>query len=192
MSNEQPRLRTLYKEELVGQLQKTLGLKNVMEVPRLEKITLNMGVGEAAQDKKIAKTVQKELSALAGQHAVITLARKSVAGFKIREGWPVGSKVTLRGDRMYDFLERVIAIALPCTRDFRGLNPKAFDGRGNYTMGLKEHIIFPEIDYDKVDKVRGLDIVFTTSAKTNEHGLALLKAFRLPFRDSDKSSTGVQ
>lgn len=128
MSNTRPQLRTLYQEKLVGQLQKQLALKNVMEVPRLQKITLNMGVGEAAQDKKIAKTVQKELTALAGQHAVITLARKSIAGFKIRDGWPIGSKVTLRGDRMYDFLERLLAIALPCTRDFRGLNVKSFDG----------------------------------------------------------------
>jgi large subunit ribosomal protein L5 len=153
-----------------------------MQVPRLEKITLNMGLGEALADKKVLEAATGDMQAIAGQKPVVTRARKSVAGFKIREGYPIGAKVTLRGERMWDFLERLITIALPRVRDFRGLNPKSFDGRGNYSMGVREQIIFPEIDFDKVDKVRGLDITITTSAASNEEGHALLAAFNFPFK----------
>jgi large subunit ribosomal protein L5 len=154
-----------------------------MEVPRLEKITLNMGVGEAVGDKKVMQFAVNDLSAIAGQKPVVTLARKSVAGFKIREGWPIGCKVTLRSARMYDFLGRLINIAIPRIRDFRGLNGKSFDGRGNYSMGVKEQIMFPEIDFDKIDMLRGLDITVTTTAKTDEEGRALLEAFNFPFKN---------
>jgi large subunit ribosomal protein L5 len=153
-----------------------------MQVPRLEKITLNMGVGEAIADKKIMDHAVKDLTQIAAQKPIVTHARKSVAGFKIREGWPVGCKVTLRRERMYEFLDRLINIAIPRIRDFRGLSPKAFDGRGNYSMGVREQIIFPEIDYDKIDVLRGLDVTITTSAQTDEEGRALLEAFKFPFR----------
>jgi large subunit ribosomal protein L5 len=153
-----------------------------MQVPRIEKITLNMGLGEAVADKKVLENAQADMAAIAGQKPIVTLARKSVAGFKIREGYPIGCKVTLRGDRMWEFLERLISITIPRIRDFRGLNPKSFDGRGNYSMGVREQIIFPEIDFDKVDKVRGMDITITTSAETNEEAHALLTAFNFPFR----------
>ena len=153
-----------------------------MQVPRIEKITLNMGLGEAIADKKILESAQADMAAIAGQKPIVTVARKSVAGFKIREGYPIGCKVTLRGERMWEFLERLISITIPRIRDFRGLNAKSFDGRGNYSMGVKEQIIFPEIDFDKVDKVRGMDITITTSAQTNEEGKALLTAFNFPFR----------
>jgi large subunit ribosomal protein L5 len=166
----------------VPELMKKFGYTSVMQVPRLEKITLNMGLGEALADKKVLEAATSDMDAIAGQKAVVTRARKSVAGFKIREGYPIGAKVTLRGERMWDFLERLISIALPRVRDFRGLNPKSFDGRGNYSMGVREQIIFPEIDFDKVDKVRGLDITITTSAKSNEEGHALLAAFNFPFK----------
>ncbi|MEM9744005.1 MAG: 50S ribosomal protein L5 [Pseudomonadota bacterium] len=171
-----------YKTEIVPKLKADLSLDNVMEVPRLEKITLNMGVGEAASDKKVMDAAVADLIKIAGQKPIVTNARKSEAGFKIRTGWPIGCKVTLRRARMYEFLERLVGIAIPRVRDFRGLNPKAFDGRGNYSMGLTEQIVFPEIDYDKIDKIRGLNVTITTSAKTNEQGLALLKAFNFPFR----------
>jgi len=176
------KLHDTYKDSVVPELVKKFGYTSVMQVPRLEKITLNMGLGEALADKKVIEAATGDMQAIAGQKPVVTRARKSVAGFKIREGYPIGAKVTLRGERMWDFLERLISIALPRVRDFRGLNPKSFDGRGNYSMGVREQIIFPEIDFDKVDKVRGLDITITTSAKTNEEGHALLAAFNFPFK----------
>ncbi len=178
------RLRKHYREKVIAVLQKQFNYDNAMQVPKIQKITLNMGVGAAADDKKIVKAAQDNLTQIAGQHAVITLARKSVAGFKIREGWPIGCKVTLRGDRMYEFLDRLISIALPRVRDFRGVNPRSFDSRGNYSLGIKEQITFPEIDYNQVDTVRGLDITITTSAKTDEEAFALLKAFNFPFRET--------
>ncbi len=177
------RLRKLYNETIVSKLKEDLGLENVMEVPRLEKITLNMGVGEATVDKKVIQHAVSDMEKISGQKPVVTLARKSEAGFKVREGWPIGCKVTLRSDRMYEFLDRLIAIAIPRIRDFRGMSPKSFDGRGNYSMGVKEQIIFPEIDYDKIDKIRGLDVTLTISAKTDEQAKALLEAFSFPFRN---------
>ncbi len=176
-------LKKTYREEILPKLKEELGLNNVHEVPRITKITLNMGVGEAIGDKKVIENAVADLEKIAGQKAVVTKARKSVAGFKVREGWPIGVKVTLRKERMYEFLERLVDIALPRVRDFRGLSPKSFDGRGNYSMGVKEQIIFPEIDYDKIDTLRGLDITLTTTAKSDEEGRALLKAFNFPFRN---------
>ncbi len=176
------RLKELYQNELAKTLKDELGLKNVMEVPRITKITLNMGVGEALADKKVLENAVADLEKIAGQKAVITRARKSIAGFKVREGWPIGCKVTLRKDRMYEFLDRLVSIAIPRIRDFRGISPKQFDGRGNFSMGVSEQIIFPEIDYDKVDKLRGLDICISTTARNNDEGRALLKAFNFPFK----------
>jgi len=176
------KLHDFYKDTVVADLQKQFGYKSVMQVPRIEKITLNMGVGEAISDKKVLEHATNDLTAISGQKPVTTVARKSVAGFKIREGYPIGAKVTLRGERMWEFLERLISISIPRIRDFRGLNPKSFDGRGNYSMGVREQIIFPEIDYDKIDKIRGMDITITTSAKTNDEGHALLAAFNFPFK----------
>ena len=176
------RLQTEYKERIVGQLQERFGYHSVMQVPRIEKITLNMGVGEAVADKKVMDNAVADLRAIAGQQPIVTYARKSVAGFKIREGWPIGCKVTLRRERMYEFLDRLISVAIPRIRDFRGLSAKAFDGRGNYSMGVREQIMFPEIDYDKIDTIRGLDITITTTARTDEEGRALLAAFNFPFR----------
>ena len=176
------RLQTTYQEEIVGELQKHFGYTSVMQVPRLVKITLNMGVGEAINDKKIMDNAVRDMTQIAGQKPIVTKARKSVAGFKIREEWPIGCKVTLRRERMYEFLDRLINVAIPRVRDFRGLTPKAFDGRGNYSMGVREQIIFPEIDYDKIDAVRGLDVTITTTARTDEEGRALLNAFKFPFR----------
>jgi large subunit ribosomal protein L5 len=176
------KLHDFYKDTVVTELQKQFGYKSVMQVPRIEKITLNMGVGEAISDKKVLEHATNDLTAISGQKPITTIARKSVAGFKIREGYPIGTKVTLRGERMWEFLERLISISIPRIRDFRGLNPKSFDGRGNYSMGVREQIIFPEIEYDKIDKIRGLDITITTSAKDNEEGLALLSAFEFPFK----------
>ena len=176
------KLHDFYKDTVVAQLQEQFGYKSVMQVPRIEKITLNMGVGEAISDKKVLEHATNDLTAISGQKPITTVARKSVAGFKIREGYPIGTKVTLRGERMWEFLERLISISIPRIRDFRGLNPKSFDGRGNYSMGVREQIIFPEIEYDKIDKIRGLDITITTSAKDNEEGLALLSAFDFPFK----------
>ncbi|MGI9279347.1 MAG: 50S ribosomal protein L5 [Endozoicomonas sp.] len=175
--------KTQYREEILPKLKEELGVSNVHEVPRITKITLNMGVGEAIGDKKVIESAVADMEKIAGQKAVVTMARKSVAGFKVREGWPIGVKVTLRDERMYEFLERLVDIALPRVRDFRGISPKSFDGRGNYSMGVKEQIIFPEIDYDKVDALRGLDITLTTTAKTDDEGRALLKAFNFPFRN---------
>lgn len=177
------RLQDLYKNEVVAKLTEEFGYKNVMEVPRITKITLNMGVGEALGDKKLLDNAVAEMEAISGQKVVVTKARKSVAAFKLREGWPIGCKVTLRRDRMWEFMDRLIDVALPRVRDFRGINGKSFDGRGNYSMGVKEQIIFPEIEYDKVDKVRGMDVTITTTAKTNEEGRALLKALQFPFRN---------
>lgn len=176
------KLHDYYKQTVVAELQKQFGYKSVMQVPRIEKITLNMGVGEAVLDKKQLESATADLAAISGQKPLVTKARKSVAGFKIRDGYPIGCKVTLRGDRMWEFLERLVSIALPRVRDFRGLNAKSFDGRGNYSMGVREQIIFPEIDYDKVDRIRGLDITITTSAATDAEGQALLAAFNFPFR----------
>jgi len=176
------KLHDYYKETVVKDLASKFEYKSIMQVPRIEKITLNMGVGEAINDKKLLENAAADMTAIAGQKPLITVARKSVAGFKIREGYPIGCKVTLRGERMWDFFERLISIAVPRIRDFRGLNPKSFDGRGNYSMGVREQIIFPEIDFDKVDRVRGLDITVTTSAKSDEEALALLSAFNFPFR----------
>jgi large subunit ribosomal protein L5 len=176
-----PRLKTLYEDELRARLEHELGLSSVMDVPRIEKITLNMGVGEAKTDAKQLDSALDELSIIAGQRAQVRKARKSIAQFKIREGMPIGARVTLRGVRMYEFLDRLIAIALPRIRDFRGLNPRSFDGRGNYSLGIREQIIFPEINYDDVQQVRGLDVAITTSAKTDEDALALLRGLGMPF-----------
>lgn len=176
------RLQELYRDQIIAELTGKFGYNSVMQVPKLEKITLNMGVGEAVADKKILQNAVEDLQKIAGQKPIITYARKSIAGFKIREGMPIGCKVTLRRDRMYEFLDRLITIAIPRIRDFRGLSGKAFDGRGNYTMGVREQIIFPEIDYDKVDAVRGLDISITTSANSDQEARALLEQFKFPFR----------
>ncbi len=176
------RLKTVYTNEIIPKLKEELGISNVNAVPKITKIVLNMGVGDALGDKKVMTFAVADMEAIAGQKVLVTNARKSVAGFKVREGWPVGCKVTLRKDRMYEFLDRLINIAIPRERDFRGLNPKSFDGQGNFAMGIKEQIIFPEIDYDKIDKLRGMDIVVTTSASNDAEGLALLKAFNFPFK----------
>jgi len=176
-------LKQKYKSEIIPQLKNELGLENVMEVPRITKITLNMGVGEALGDKKVLENAVADMERIAGQKAVVTKARKSIANFKVRDGWPIGCKVTLRSDRMYEFLERLISIAIPRIRDFRGVSPKSFDGRGNFAMGVSEQIIFPEIEYDKVDALRGLDITITTSARTDAEGRALLRAFNFPLKD---------
>lgn len=176
------KLHDYYKDEVVKKLMTEFNYNSVMQVPRVEKITLNMGVGEAVADKKVLENAARDMTAIAGQKPLITKVRKSVAGFHIREGYPIGCKVTLRGERMWEFLERLIVIAIPRIRDFRGLSAKSFDGRGNYSMGVREQIIFPEIDFDKVDAVRGLDITITTTAKTDAEGRALLEAFNFPFR----------
>ena len=175
-------LKDKYKSERAPQLKEELGLNNVMEVPRITKITLNMGVGEAVGDKKVLENAVADMQKIAGQKPVVTKARKSIAGFKIRDNWPIGCKVTLRSDRMYEFLERLITIAIPRIRDFRGISPKSFDGRGNFAMGVSEQIIFPEIDYDQVDALRGLDITITTTARTDDEGRALLRAFNFPLK----------
>ncbi len=180
------RLKEFYRSEVVALMMKKFNYSSVMEVPELLKITLNMGVGEAVGDKKVIANAVQDMTLIAGQKPVVTKARQSLAGFKIREGWPIGCKVTLRSNRMYEFLDRLITVTLPRVRDFRGLNPKSFDGTGNYSMGLSEQIVFPEIDYDKTDCIRGLDICITTSAKTNEEAKALLEAFNLPLKDRDK------
>lgn len=176
------KLHDKYQETVSPELLKKFGFSSVMQVPRIEKITLNMGVGEAVADKKVMEHALRDMTAIAGQKPVVTVARKSVAGFKIREGYPIGCKVTLRGERMWEFFERLVDIAIPRIRDFRGLSVKSFDGRGNYAMGVREQIIFPEIEYDKIDKIRGMDIVITTSAKNDEEGRALLSAFNFPFK----------
>ena len=178
----EPRLKTLYNTTIRDALREQFGYANVMQIPRVEKIVLNMGVGEATGDSKKPSVAAEDLAQIAGQKPVITRARNSIAGFKVREGMPIGAKVTLRKERMYEFMDRLVNIALPRVRDFRGLNPKSFDGRGNFAMGIKEHIVFPEIDYDKVDQMWGMDIIVCTTARTNEEALALLQAFNFPFR----------
>jgi len=175
-------LKTRYREEIAPQLKEELKLDNVMEVPRITKITLNMGVGEALGDKKVLENAVNDMQLISGQKPVVTRARKSIAGFKVRDGWPIGCKVTLRSERMYEFLERLISIAIPRIRDFRGISPKSFDGRGNFAMGVSEQIIFPEIDYDRVDALRGMDITITTTARTDDEGRALLRAFNFPLK----------
>ena len=177
------RLQTMYRDQLAGELKERFGYKSAMQVPRIQKITINMGVGEAIADKKVLEHAVSDLRALSGQQPIVTHARISVAAFKVREGWPVGCKVTLRRERMYEFLDRLINVAIPRIRDFRGMSAKAFDGRGNYSLGLKEQIVFPEIDYDKIDALRGMDITITTSAKTDAEARALLEAFKFPFRN---------
>jgi len=176
------RLQEHYKNTVFQQLTEQFGYKSAMQVPKITKITLNMGLGEAVADKKIVEHALEDMTKIAGQKPIVCNAKKSVANFKVREGWPVGCKVTLRRDRMYEFLDRLVTIAIPRIRDFRGLNAKSFDGRGNYNMGIKEQIIFPEIDYDKIDTLRGMDITITTTARTDEEGRALMKAFNLPLR----------
>ena len=175
-------LQDKYRDEIAPKLKDELGLANVMEVPRITKITLNMGVGEAVGDKKVMENAVADMTRISGQKPVVTLARKSIAGFKIRDGWPIGCKVTLRRERMYEFLERLIGIAIPRIRDFRGISPKSFDGRGNFAMGVTEQIIFPEINYDEVDTLRGMDITITTTARTDDEGRALLRAFNFPLK----------
>ena len=176
------RLKALYKDSVATQLREELELANVNEVPKITKITLNLGVGEGIGDKKMIENAVADLEAIAGQKVVVTLARKSIAGFKVREGWPVGCKVTLRGQQMWEFFDRLVDVSIPRIRDFRGMNPKSFDGRGNYSMGVREQIIFPEIEYDKVDKLRGMDITITTTARNNDEGRALLTALGFPFK----------
>jgi large subunit ribosomal protein L5 len=177
------RLQEYYRETVVPQLQKQFNYSNVMQVPRLTKITLNMGVGEAVGDKKVMDHAVGDMAAISGQKPIVTKSRKSVASFKIRDGWPVGCKVTLRRERMYEFLDRLVNVSIPRVRDFRGLSRRSFDGNGNYSMGVKEQIMFPEIDFDQIDAIRGMDITITTTAKTDEEALALLQAFNFPFRD---------
>jgi large subunit ribosomal protein L5 len=181
-------MKELYESECRAQLQEKFGYKNPMEIPRIEKIVLNMGLGEAVQNPKIVEKAANELTAIAGQRAVVTRARKSIATFKLREGMPIGARVTLRQDRMYDFFSKLVNIALPRVRDFRGISPKGFDGNGNFSMGVTEHIIFPEVDYDKIDKIRGLNITIVTSARTDDEGRALLKAMGMPFKEKKSSN----
>jgi large subunit ribosomal protein L5 len=182
-----PRLKERYDEELRGRLKDELGVSTVMQVPRVSKITLNMGVGEAKTDAKLLDSAIEELTTIAGQRAHVRLARKSIASFKLREGMPVGARVTLRGDRMWEFLDRLVSIALPRIRDFRGLNPGSFDGRGNFSLGIREQIIFPEIDYDSIQNIRGLDVAITTTAENDEQGLALLRALGMPFTQEEST-----
>lgn len=181
------RLQEVYKKEIIPLLQKKFGYTSPMQVPHIEKITINMGVGEAALDKKILMNAIGDLEKIAGQKVVQTISRKSIAGFKIRENWPIGCKVTLRRAKMYEFLDRLVTIALPRVRDFRGVSARSFDGRGNYSLGIKEQIVFPEIDYDKIDAIRGMDITITTSAKSNKEAFALLQAFNFPFKEKEVS-----
>lgn len=187
MMSYQPRLKTYYKETVVPELMQQFQYKNVMQVPRLVKIAVNQGVGGATQDKKLVEAALKEMTMITGQKAVPTKARKSVSNFKLREGMTIGARVTLRHDQMFEFLDRLVSVALPRVRDFRGINDKSFDGRGNYTMGVTEQIIFPEIDIDKVDKISGMDITFVTTAKTDAEALALLKALGLPFKNQQRN-----
>ena len=175
------RLKTVYNDEIVDAMVKKFGYKNVMQVPKLDKVVINMGVGEAKENAKVLESAVKDLEIIAGQKAVLTKAKKSIANFKIREGMAIGCKVTLRGEKMYDFLDRLVNLALPRVRDFRGVNPNSFDGRGNYSLGIKEQLIFPEISYDKVDKIRGMDVIFVTTAKTDEEARELLRLFNMPF-----------
>jgi len=183
MSDYEPRLIKKYKDEVVPQLMKDFSLPNIMQVPKLDRIVVNMGLGEAVQNAKIVESATDELSAITGRKPIVTRAKKSIATFKLREGMPIGAMVTLRGEQMYDFLDRLISVALPRTRDFKGISPKAFDGRGNYTLGVREQIIFPEINYDKIDRIKGMNITFVTTAETDEQGRALLKSLGMPFRN---------
>jgi large subunit ribosomal protein L5 len=183
MSDYEPRIRNKYKGEIVPQLMKDFGFKNVMQVPKLERIVVNMGLGEAVQNAKLVESAAEELKAITGRKPVVTRAKKSIAGFKLREGMPIGVMVTLRGEQMYDFLDRLVSIALPRTRDFKGISPKAFDGRGNYTLGIREQIVFPEINYDKIDRIKGMNVTLVTTAETDEQGRALLKSLGMPFRN---------
>ena len=183
MSDYEPRLIKKYKDEVVPRLMKDFTLTNVMQVPKLEKIIVNMGLGEAVQNAKLIESAVDELTSITGRKPVVTRAKKSIAGFKLREGMPIGVMVTLRGEQMYDFLDRLVSIALPRTRDFKGISPKAFDGRGNYTLGIREQIIFPEINYDKIDRIKGMNVTFVTTAETDEQGRALLKSLGMPFRN---------
>jgi len=195
MADYSPRMKARYDDEIVKAMTEKFGYKNRLEVPRLDKITLNMGVGEASQDKKKVQIAAEEMALIAGQKPVITKAKKSIAQFKLREGMPIGAKVTLRRERMYEFVDRLVTIAMPRIRDFRGLNSKSFDGRGNYAMGLKEQIIFPEISYDKIEKVRGMDIIVTTTAKSDDEARELLRLFGFPFPREEAAapeSTGEQ
>jgi large subunit ribosomal protein L5 len=185
-TREMPRLKQLYVDELRERLKDELGLTSIMQVPRIEKITLNMGVGDAKTEAKALDSAIEELTTIAGQRAQVRRARRSIAGFKLREGMPIGAKVTLRGDRMYEFLDRLVSIALPRIRDFRGLSPKSFDGRGNYSIGIREQLIFPEINYDDIAAIRGLDVAITTTAESDEHALALLRALGMPFATEDR------
>jgi large subunit ribosomal protein L5 len=187
MADYTPRMRTEYKDRIVKAMTEKFGYKNHMQVPRLEKIVINMGVGKAVDDKKRVQKAAEEMEKIAGQKPVITLAKQSIAGFKLREGMPIGCKVTLRGDRMFEFVDRLTTIAMPRIRDFRGLNPKSFDGRGNFAMGLKEQMVFPEIKYDDVDEVRGMDVIVTTTAKTDEEARELLRLFNFPFPPEETS-----
>ncbi|QLC26232.1 50S ribosomal protein L5 [Parasphingopyxis algicola] len=187
MADYTPRMRTEYKDRIVKAMTEKFGYKNHMQVPRLEKIVINMGVGKAVDDKKRVQKAAEEMEKIAGQKPVITLAKQSIAGFKLREGMPIGCKVTLRGDRMFEFVDRLTTIAMPRIRDFRGLNPKSFDGRGNFAMGLKEQMVFPEIKYDDVDEVRGMDVIVTTTATTDEEARELLRLFNFPFPPEETS-----
>ena len=183
MSEYEPRLRNKYKDEIVPQLMKDFGFTNVMQVPKLERIVVNMGLGEAVQNAKLIESAAEELKAITGRKPIVTRAKKSIASFKLREGMPIGVMVTLRGEQMYDFLDRLISLALPRTRDFKGISPKAFDGRGNYTLGIREQIVFPEINYDKIDRIKGMNVTLVTTAETDEQGRALLKSLGMPFRN---------
>jgi len=183
MSEYEPRLRKKYKAEIIPQLMKDFSFKNVMQVPKLERIVINMGLGEAVQNAKLIESASEELKAITGRKPIVTRAKKSIATFKLREGMPIGVMVTLRGEQMYDFLDRLVSIALPRTRDFKGISPKAFDGRGNYTLGIREQIVFPEINYDKIDRIKGMNVTLVTTAETDEQGRALLKSLGMPFRN---------
>lgn len=183
MSEYEPRLRKKYKDEIIPQLMKEFSFGNVMQVPKLDRVVINMGLGEAVQNAKLIESAVEELTAITGRKPIITRAKKSIATFKLREGMPIGVMVTLRGEQMYDFVDRLISIALPRTRDFKGISPKAFDGRGNYTLGIREQIVFPEINYDKIDRIKGMNVTFVTTAETDEQGRALLKSLGMPFRN---------
>ncbi|MGB3051906.1 MAG: 50S ribosomal protein L5 [Polyangiales bacterium] len=183
MSEYEPRLRKKYKEEIIPQLMKDFSFQNVMQVPKLERVVINMGLGEAVQNAKVIESAVEELTAITGRKPIVTRAKKSIASFKLREGVPIGAMVTLRGEQMYDFVDRLVSIALPRTRDFKGISPKAFDGRGNYTLGIREQIVFPEVNYDKIDRIKGMNVTFVTTAKTDEQGRALLKSLGMPFRN---------
>ncbi len=183
MSEYEPRLRKKYKEEIIPQLMKDFSFQNIMQVPKLERVIINMGLGEAVQNAKLIDSAVEELTAITGRKPIVTRAKKSIASFKLREGMPIGVMVTLRGEQMYDFVDRLVSIALPRTRDFKGISPKSFDGRGNYTLGIREQIVFPEVNYDKIDRIKGMNVTFVTTAETDEQGRALLKSLGMPFRN---------